>query len=189
MNEPMPTPCPEWEEKLAGIDLDDLSASEREALNFHLLSCYACASALAEYQRMDLLIDQALTSDLPLELPEEFAASRQHDVAETQHVEHMEGGNHLLREAEMILEQVQKQQTLSEHAHREGFQAHLSDHVAITNYRLKHMVEKGKFTSLYLGEHVHLNKQVIVKLHHRRLSDKEKQSFPIEAEMIAGLSH
>src|SRR5438270_10932216 len=114
MNEPMPTPCPEWEEKLAAFDLDDLSASEREALNFHLLSCSACASVLADYQRMDLLIDQALSSELPLELPEDFAASRQQDVTDIQYVEQMEGGNSLLREAEMIVEQVQQQQTLSE---------------------------------------------------------------------------
>src|SRR5215469_7633870 len=90
MNEPMPTPCPEWKEKLAAFDLDDLSASEREALNSHLLSCSACASVLADYQRMDLLIDQALTSDLPLELPQDFAASRQHHVIASPHVEEME---------------------------------------------------------------------------------------------------
>src|SRR6266699_2637504 len=102
MNEPMPTPCPEWEEKLAAFDLDDLSASERERLTFHLLSCSACASALADYQRMDALIDQALTSDLPLELPEDFAATRQHDVTETHHLEQMEGSNPVLREAEML---------------------------------------------------------------------------------------
>ena len=189
MNEPMPTPCPEWEEKLAAFDLDDLSASEREALNFHLLSCSACASALADYQRMDLLIDQALTSDLPLELPQDFAASRQHHVTETGHIEQIEGNNPVLREAEMIVEQVQIQQTLSEHAHREGFQAHPSGHVAIANCRLKRIIEKGKFTSIYVGEHVHLNKAVVVKLHHRRLSDKEEQSFRREAEMIAGLRH
>ena len=189
MNEPLPTPCPEWEEKLGAFDLDDLSASEREALNLHLLTCSACASILADYQRMDLLIDQALTSDLPLELPEDFGASRQDDVTETQHIEQMEGGNSVLREAEMILEQVQKQQTPSEHAHPEGFQAHPSGHVTIANCRLKHIVAKGKFTSIYLGEHVHLNKPVVVKLHHRSLSDNEKQSFHREAEMIADLSH
>ena len=189
MNEPIPTPCLEWEEKLAGIDLDDLSASEREVLNLHLQSCPACTSALADYQRMDLLIDQALTSDLPLELPEDFAASRQPHVTETEHVEQMEGGKNVHREAEMIVEQVQKQQTLSEHVHREGLQAHPSGHVVIANCRLKHIVEKGAFTSIYLGEHIHLNKQVVVKLHHGRLSDKEKQSFPREAKVIANLSH
>src|SRR5437016_1842598 len=114
MNEPMSTPCPEWEEKLAAIDLDALSTSEREALNFHLQSCSACASVLADYQRMDLLIDQALTSDLPLELPEDFAASRQQHVTDIQHVEQIEGGNPLLREAEMIVEQIQQEQALSE---------------------------------------------------------------------------
>jgi tRNA A-37 threonylcarbamoyl transferase component Bud32 len=188
MNEPMPTPCPEWEEKLTDIDLDDLSASEREALNLHLLSCSACVSALADYQRMDLLIDQALTSDLPLELPDNFAATRQHHVTEIQHVEQMEGDNSAFREADMILKQV-LQQSLSEHEHREGLQAHPSGHVAIANCRLKHIVEKGKFTSTYLGEHIHLNQQVVIKLHHRRLSNKEKQSFRKEAEMIVGLNH
>lgn len=144
MNEPILTPCPEWEEKLAAFDLDDLSASEREALNSHLLSCSACAAALADYRRMDSLIDQALTSDLPLELPQDFAASRHH---------------------------------------------HASDHVAIAHCHLKHIVEKGKFSSTYLGEHTHLNKQVVVKLHHSHLSGKEKENFHREAEMIASLSH
>jgi serine/threonine protein kinase len=138
---------------------------------------------------MDALIDQALTSDLPLELPEDFAASRQHDVTETHHLEQMEGSNPVLREAEMLGEQVQIQQPLSEHAHREGFQAHPSGHGAIAHCRLQRMIEKGKFSSIYVGEHVHLNKQVVVKLHHRRLADKEEQSFRREAERIAGLSH
>ena len=110
---------------------------------------------------MDLLIDRALTSDLPLELPEDFAVSGQHHV----------------------------QQTLSEHTPPEGFQAHPSAHVTIANCRLRRLVEKGKLSSVYVGEHVHLNKQVVVKLHHRRLSDKEKESFRREAEKIAGLSH
>jgi len=192
MNEPTPTPCPEWEEKLAAFNLDNLSASEREELNFHLESCSACASVLADYQRLDLLIDQALTSDLPLELPEDFAASRQPHVTETQHVERMEGGNPVLSEAEMIAERVQ-QQALSEendeHRHREGLPAHPSHHVTIANCRLKHIVEKGEFTNIYLGEHVHLNKQVVVKLHHKRLSDNEKQRFHREASKIARLSH
>src|SRR5436305_2616807 len=113
MNQPMPTPCPEWQEKLAAINLDDLSASEREALNLHLQSCSACAAVFADYQRLDLLIDQALTSDLPLELPEDFAASRQGHAADIQHVEQMERDNSPLREVEMIVEHVQ-QQTLSE---------------------------------------------------------------------------
>ena len=50
MNEPIPTPCLEWEEKLAGIDLDDLSASEREALNFHLLAGVELAVHVARQQ-------------------------------------------------------------------------------------------------------------------------------------------
>lgn len=40
-----------------------------------------------------------------------------------------------------------------------------------------------------MGEHVHLKKPVVVKLHHRRLSDKEKESFRREAEKLASLSH
>ena len=173
MNEPMPTPCPEWEDKLTAFNLDDLSASEREAINSHVLSCSACASILADYQRMDLLIDQALTSDLPLELPEDLGASRQHHATEIQHVEQIEDGHPMLRE----------------HAQREGLRVHPSGHVVIARCRLKQIIEKGKFTSTYLGEHVHLNKPVVVKLHHIRLSKKEEQRFRREAEMIVGMSH
>jgi len=193
MNEPMPTPCPEWEEILAAFNQEELSASEREALNFHLQSCSACASVFADYQRMDLLIDQALTSDLPLELLEDFAASRQEHVTEIHPVEQMADANPVLREAEMTGGQVQQQQALSEendeHRHREGLPAHSSRSVTIANCRLQRIIEKGTSTSIYLGEHVHSNKQVVVKLHHRRLLDDEKHSFHREAAQIASLSH
>jgi tRNA A-37 threonylcarbamoyl transferase component Bud32 len=193
MNEPMPTPCPEWEEKLAAFNLANLLASEREALDFHLQSCSACAAVFADYQRLDLLIDQALTSDLPLELPGDFAAGRHQNVTDIQHFEQMEGDDSVLRAAEMIVEQVQQGQALSdendEHRHRERLPAHRSRYVTIANCRLKRIVEKEKYTTSYLGEHVHLNKPVVVKLHHKRLSDNERQSFQREAAQIASLSH
>ena len=192
MNEPMPTPCPQWEELLAALDPDALSAAEREALELHLQSCSACAAVLADYQRMDRLIDQALRSDRPLELPEDFAASRQGHGIDTQHAEQMEGDNPLLQEAEMIVEHVQ-QHALGEETDGqrdlEGLQPHPSRHVTIAHCRLERLVEKGHLTSSYLGDHVHLQKPVIIKLHHRRLSDNEKQRFHQQAAKIANLSH
>lgn len=173
MKESMPTPCPEWEDKLTAFNLNDLSASEREAINSHVQSCSACASVLADYQRMESLIDQALTSDLPLELPEDFATSRQYHVTEIRHVEQVEDSHPMLRE----------------HAEREGLQIHPSGHVVVARCRLKQIIEKGQFSSAYLGEHIHLNKPVVVKLHHVRLSKQEEQRFHREAERIVRLRH
>jgi BACON domain-containing protein/HYDIN/CFA65/VesB family protein len=47
------TPCVQWAEKLAARHPDDLSRSERIALQEHLLSCPACASTAAFYTRME----------------------------------------------------------------------------------------------------------------------------------------
>src|SRR5260370_42545598 len=42
-------PCIDWAEKLA-LRSEDLSSSERAALDAHVLMCSACASAAANYQ-------------------------------------------------------------------------------------------------------------------------------------------
>lgn len=189
MNEPISTPCPEWEEKLTHIDPEDLSDSEREALDSHLQTCSICASVYADYKRMDLLIDQALSSDLPLELPQDFAGSKQDHKTESQQGEQTRNDNPGYKEAEMIVEHVQKQQSHSEHLHSEGVHALPSNHIGNTHYRLKHMIEKGHLAHKYMGEHIHLNQQVVVKLHHGRFSEKEKQNFHLEAEAIANLRH
>src|SRR2546428_4373897 len=56
MDHPMYTPCAEWEEKLAATHPDDLSPSDRVALDMHVASCPACATVRAEYQAIDALI-------------------------------------------------------------------------------------------------------------------------------------
>jgi len=72
MNHPKPTPCAEWEEKLAAIYPGDLSPSEREDLNAHVASCPACEAILAEYHEMDTLIRDALIAKTSLHLWEIF---------------------------------------------------------------------------------------------------------------------
>ncbi|MEO8973987.1 MAG: PQQ-binding-like beta-propeller repeat protein [Ktedonobacteraceae bacterium] len=52
----MPVPCSEWAEKLAATHPDDLSLSERAALNQHLATCAACAAVRDEYRSMDACI-------------------------------------------------------------------------------------------------------------------------------------
>ena len=146
MNEPISPPCPEWEEKLTHIDPEDLSAPEREELTLHLESCPACAAVYEEYQRMDALIEQALTSDIALELPADFAASK-------------------------------------------PLHAHPASHTVIAQCRLKHLVEQDHVAHTYLGEHMHSNRQVVVKLHHGSFSDQEQHNFQKEAEAIANLKH
>lgn len=46
----MRMPCADWVEKLAVRNSDDLSYSQRVALNEHLASCSTCASAHSTYQ-------------------------------------------------------------------------------------------------------------------------------------------
>lgn len=146
MNEPLPAPCSEWEEKLTHIDPEDLSDPEREELHLHLQSCPACAAVYAEYQKMDSRIEQALKSDFPLELPADFATRKQ---------------SHTLP----------------------------SSHTQVAHYRLKHLVDKEHLTHTYLAEHIHLSKQVVLKLHHRSLSAQERLDFQREATAIADLQH
>src|SRR5438067_849632 len=50
MKNSMRIPCTDWVEKLAIRNSDDLSCSQRVALNEHLASCSACASAHSTYQ-------------------------------------------------------------------------------------------------------------------------------------------
>jgi DNA-binding CsgD family transcriptional regulator len=56
MDHPMYTPCAEWAEKLAATHPDDLSPSDRAALDMHVASCPTCATVRAEYQAIDMLI-------------------------------------------------------------------------------------------------------------------------------------
>jgi DNA-directed RNA polymerase specialized sigma24 family protein len=56
MNHLLYTPCVEWKEQLAATHPDDLSPSQRAALERHVVSCQACAAVRAEYQAIDALL-------------------------------------------------------------------------------------------------------------------------------------
>jgi|GEM_PF-6754334 len=57
-------PCAAWANSLAA-DPDDLTATERAALDAHVATCEACAAARADYTRMDAMI-RGLPAPAPL---------------------------------------------------------------------------------------------------------------------------
>ena len=63
------TPCAQWEEQLAATHPDNLSPSQRQALERHAASCTACAAVRAENQEIDALLlggeDLEALPDLP----------------------------------------------------------------------------------------------------------------------------
>ncbi len=56
MNILNPTPCSNWVQKLAARHPDDLSVSDRIALNEHLALCQACCEVHAAYKTMEAAI-------------------------------------------------------------------------------------------------------------------------------------
>jgi hypothetical protein len=51
-----PTPCSDWVQKLSARHPDDLSPSDRFALNEHLALCQTCTEVHAAYQTMEAAI-------------------------------------------------------------------------------------------------------------------------------------
>jgi len=56
------TPCSDWVQKLSARHPDDLSPSDRIALNEHLALCQACSKVHTAYQTMETGIRSLLTS-------------------------------------------------------------------------------------------------------------------------------
>lgn len=56
------TPCTDWAQKLSARHPEDLSSSDRLALNEHLACCQACTEAYAAYQTMEAGIRSLLIS-------------------------------------------------------------------------------------------------------------------------------
>jgi serine/threonine protein kinase len=57
------------------------------------------------------------------------------------------------------------------------------------NYRLVHLLGEGAFAEVYLGEHVHLSRQVAIKVLHTQLIKGDIEKFRNEARTIAALEH
>src|SRR5690349_9906990 len=57
------------------------------------------------------------------------------------------------------------------------------------NYRLLHLIGRGSFAEVYLGEHLHLNTQAAIKVLHTQFTDEEKEQFYAEARTLARLIH
>jgi hypothetical protein len=58
-------PCTEWAEKLAARHPEDISPTDRIALNNHIASCEACAATHAAYRVMEINIRALPTTSLP----------------------------------------------------------------------------------------------------------------------------
>jgi eukaryotic-like serine/threonine-protein kinase len=57
------------------------------------------------------------------------------------------------------------------------------------NYRLVHLLGRGSFADVYLGEHIHLNTQAAIKVLDMRLTNDDMEDFLKEARTIAHLKH
>jgi eukaryotic-like serine/threonine-protein kinase len=57
------------------------------------------------------------------------------------------------------------------------------------NYRLVHLLGRGSFADVYLGEHIHLNTQEAIKVLDMRLTNDDMEDFLKEARTIAHLKH
>lgn len=66
-------------------------------------------------------------------------------------------------------------------AGREGHQ--------LGNYRLLHLLGRGGFADVYLGEHIYLETQAAIKVLHTQLESDDVEHFRHEARIIARLVH
>src|SRR5690348_15545199 len=58
-------PCTEWAERLAARHPEDISPTDRIALNAHIASCEACAAVYAAYRGMEINVCTLPTTSLP----------------------------------------------------------------------------------------------------------------------------
>jgi predicted ATPase/DNA-binding CsgD family transcriptional regulator len=57
------------------------------------------------------------------------------------------------------------------------------------NYRLIHLLGRGNFSEVYLGEHIHLHTQAAVKVLYGQMATNEVEGFLTEARDLARLRH
>jgi predicted ATPase/serine/threonine protein kinase/DNA-binding CsgD family transcriptional regulator len=67
----------------------------------------------------------------------------------------------------------------------------MSDRVGqqLGNYQLLHLIGRGNFTDVYMGEHLHLNTRAAIKVLHTRLTGEESEKLRTEARTMARLAH
>jgi predicted ATPase/serine/threonine protein kinase/DNA-binding CsgD family transcriptional regulator len=67
----------------------------------------------------------------------------------------------------------------------------MSDRVGqqLGNYQLLHLIGRGNFTDVYLGEHLHLDTRAAIKVLNSRLTSGESEKLRSEARMMARLTH
>src|SRR6266487_6441357 len=67
----------------------------------------------------------------------------------------------------------------------------MSDRIGqqLGNYQLLHLIGRGNFTDVYLGEHLHLGTQAAIKVLHTRLTSEESEKLRTEARTMARLAH
>ena len=56
-------------------------------------------------------------------------------------------------------------------------------------YHITHLLGRGGFAEVYLGQHVRLNQQAAIKVLHAHLTEQEAEHFQQEAQTIAMLVH
>src|SRR5437764_302383 len=86
MNNSMLVPCVNWAEKLAVSNPDDLSYSQRVALNEHLASCSACATAHAIHQVIRMRISSLPPVEPLANLPYELLADVERSITRKERV-------------------------------------------------------------------------------------------------------
>lgn len=57
------------------------------------------------------------------------------------------------------------------------------------NYRLIRLLGTGRYADVYLGKHIHLERQAAIKVLHTALTVEQKEDFLIEAQRRVDLSH
>ena len=57
------------------------------------------------------------------------------------------------------------------------------------NYHLTHLLGRGGFAEVYLGQHVRLKMQAAIKVLHTHLADEDIEEFQREAQVVATLVH
>lgn len=65
MNNKRLMPCTQWAEKLAARHPEDISPTDRIALNDHIASCEACSAVYAAYGAMEINVRALPTTSLP----------------------------------------------------------------------------------------------------------------------------